>query len=155
MKKLPADVLRQLRTKFPNVPELESIVDAVFTEIAEKTFDDGSCSVQKFGTFYCYKAFSSKKGKFVPRFKFRISRSFTNSINSDEFTLQRINTTLERVFSDDKKENLKYQKIRDINLKNHNLVLNGQRKVRALTDEHEAYDEILDILDSGDSEDQN
>ena len=146
MYRLPVDIQRNLRNKFPDIEELDSIVNAIIDEICEKTFNDGSCSIYKFGTFYSYKAYSSKRGKFVPRFKFQVSRTFLNNLLDDEYTIQKITKTLERVFNREKEKNTDYQNVRKVNQKNQSQILNSQKIVREKTEERIVKDEIAEIL---------
>lgn len=146
MYRLPADVQRKLRSKFPDITELDNIVDAVFEEIREKAFDDGSCTIQKFGSFYAYKAFSKKRGAFVPRLKFRISRALLQNMIDDDYTLQRITKVVDRVFEKDKEKDPNYVRVRNINAKNQTTILNNQRKIREKTKVNVIEDEISKIL---------
>ena len=167
MYRLPKDIQKHLQEKFPKITNLKEIVSTIFEEIREKTIDDGSCQIGLFGTFYAYKAYSGRKGNYIPRFKFRISRSFLQTIVDDDYTLQRIEKTAARMYKDhvpiqppqlsDNPEKLEgMEAIRAYNIRSQNHILNNQRKVRAKTKENLAQDEILKILSEkfdGDEED--
>lgn len=144
--KLPADVKRALQNKFPNCKELDEIIDSIFSEIRDKAFNDGSCLINLFGTFYTYKTFNSKKNKYVPRFKFKISRAFSKSFIDDQFLIDKIDKTMSRVFDAEKSTNEKYIKTRKKNNDTQKSILNNQRKLREKIDENLAHDEIASIL---------
>lgn len=145
--KLPADLQRKIRNKFPKIDQLDEIVDSIFEAIINKTFDDGSCPIKSFGTFYSYKAFSNKKGIIVPRFKFRIARSLMNSICNDEYILERIEKVVKRVVdSNGKFANKEVQSCRDLNYKKQNEILYNQKIIKKQVLENLIHDEISDIL---------
>ena len=147
MHKLPADIQRKLKYKFPDVKNLDEIINLIFESILEKSFDDGSCSIQTFGTFYSYKAYSNKRGTYVPRFKFRISRALTNQMCDDEYMLQRIDKVLDRMVDAKKKFPKEEMHLRrNLNYENQNQIINNQREVRKKTKENIAQDEINKIL---------
>lgn len=147
MYKLPEDIRKIIHSKFPNVENLDEIVHSIFEEICEKAINDGSCLIHKFGVFYTYKAFSSKRGTFVPRFKFKISRTFAENMIQDVYILSKIQKVMKRVFSSEKEKNTNYVQKRDTNFKLHSAIVNGQRKIKEKVKERMIKDEILEILE--------
>lgn len=146
MYKLPVDILRKLKNKFPEIQNIEELVNMLFEEIREKSINDGACLIHKFGTFYTYKAYSGKKETFIPRFKFKISRSFSKKIEDDTYVINRIEKVLERFFINSKTENEKYIKNRSLNNQLQSEILNNQTKIKEKTKENISNDEIADIL---------
>ena len=146
MYRLPNDVQRRLRNKFPHISELDEIVNSVFEEIIEKTLNDGSCTVYRLGLFYSYKAFSKKRGTYVPRLKFQISRTLLNRMIDDEYVMQRITKVMDRVFDKEKETNPEYLRTRNLNYQNQTGVLNNQKEVRRKTQIKAVEDEISKIL---------
>ena len=89
MTKLPNDLIERLKLKYPGIP-IGQIASDIFDEIKEETFNLGSCTIGMFGTFYCYKTFSTKRGREAVRFKFLLSKTFNNQIIHDKFLLDKI-----------------------------------------------------------------
>ena len=90
MFKLPLDIRSHLKKDFPNVKNIDIIVDRIFELIFQKTIYDGACTIMKFGCFFAYKAYSSRMKKIVPRFKFALSRSMLKNLQDDEMLMSQI-----------------------------------------------------------------
>lgn len=145
---LPPDVMRKLRQKYPEVKNLNNIISDVFEEIREKAIDDGSCLVFNFGTFYTYKTFSQRLGTTVARFKFMISRSFSNNLRDDSYIQTRIQRLYERIFDKEKTKNPQYVENNKRNIRIHQKILNSKTELKNISkEEHKVHDEIYSILE--------
>ncbi len=95
MFKVPIEILVELKREFPDVPNIEVILDKTFEKIFKKTIRDGSCAITRLCTFFAYKAFSNRLHKIVPRFKFSVSRALRKNLAEDSYTVNQIPETRE------------------------------------------------------------
>ena len=89
MIRLPKDVEKKLQKKYPKL-NIKNFVRDLFTAVMQKSFDDGACTLREFGSFFCFKTFSSKDGKDVVRFKFRTARSLIRRLKEDKYLLKNV-----------------------------------------------------------------
>ena len=146
MYRLPQDILARLKRKYPDIDNFDEIVNCIFEEIREKSITDGTCPIHKFGSFYTYKAFSGRKGVYVPRFKFRPSRAFMNAMNNDFYIVRKIDKVVERVYNELNRTE-EHRILRDENYKAQQKVLNSQKKIKEKINENIVHDEIAKILE--------
>ena len=90
MFKIPRDIYIELRNEFPEVKNLDKIIDSIFDKIFKKTIRDGSCAIRKLGTFFVYKTISNRINQIVPRFKFLMSKSMRTNLGNDEYLMDQI-----------------------------------------------------------------
>ena len=88
--RVPKDILGEMKREFPEIENMESIIDKLFEMIFKKTIFDGACAITKFGIFFAFKTFSNRIGKIVPRFKFSMSRSMRKFLSEDAYMMDRI-----------------------------------------------------------------
>ena len=74
MIRLPKDVEFELKKKYQGI-NIKEFTNDLFMKILEKTFNDGASTIVGFGSFYCYKTFSSRLGHDVIRLKYNISKA--------------------------------------------------------------------------------
>ena len=103
MYSLPHDIETTLQRKFPNV-HMTAVIDNIFQTILEKVFKDGSCSIRKFGKFFAFRTYSSRRGTNVIRFKFKMSNVLVNTISTDEYLLEHIPIQLKNKFTEKNEE---------------------------------------------------
>lgn len=144
--KLPEEIFQKLKDKYSDV-DLKNLVNDIFEEIRDKSIQDGSCLIKNFGCFYTYKTFSSRKGSYVPRFKFRISRAFEKKFSSDSYIQNAIQTNLTRVFDKRKEQNPNYILNNRNNKKNQSSMVNSQRIIAENSADRIFLDEISNILE--------
>lgn len=132
--RLPKDIEFTLQKKYPDFKDMVYFVHDLFEAIKNKSFDDGSCTLSSFGSFYSYKTFSGKKGRIVVRFKFAISKSFNEAIATDEYIINKIDKNISHRIKLDtlKKE---WREHRDENKSMQNLFFNKKRETSRLTKE--------------------
>lgn len=146
MYKVPDDIEKQLKTKYPNV-KIKDFVHDLFVLIREKAINSGNCLIYGLGSFYTYKTFSEKEGKFLPRFKFRVSRTLLDKLIKDNFVLERIQSVMNRIFDKKKEQNASYIKNRIINKSLHDTVKNGNRVIHEEERKTKMEDAIYEILE--------
>ena len=78
---LPKDIELELQRKFPDT-HVTSIVNDIFQMMIDKIFNDGYCLIRRFGKFYAFNTFSSRKGKQVVRFKFKPSSTLLRIVSN-------------------------------------------------------------------------
>ena len=88
--KLPPDVVSSLKKEFPDVKNVEKIIDKVFDLILRKVIKDGACTITRFGYFFGYKSISSRTKELLPRIKFSISRTLRLDIQNDQYLMDQI-----------------------------------------------------------------
>lgn len=89
MFELPFDIEDQLQKKYPDV-HIRSLIQSLFQLILNKTIEDGNCTIRGFGRFSCYKAYSSRTKKTVPRLKFKISSRLSSRMINDQYILSKL-----------------------------------------------------------------
>ena len=88
--RVPRDILGELQREFPEVKNMETIIDRLFEMIFKKTIFDGACAITKLGVFFSFKTFSNRLGKIVPRFKFSMSRAMRKLLAEDAYMMDKI-----------------------------------------------------------------
>ena len=89
MIRLPKDVEFELKKKYQGI-NIKEFTNDLFMKILEKTFNDGASTIVGFGSFYCYKTFSSRLGHDVIRLKYNISKALNKSIKRDKYLLSKV-----------------------------------------------------------------
>jgi len=143
MHRLPDELENELQKKFPNV-HIRKLVDLIFRMTLEKALKDGSCYIREFGRFSTYKVKSTKLGKDVIRFKFRISTTLDKKIKTDQYYLDNIPASSNYLFGE-KNENICKDKK---NQREANVVAEKEAEKigRDRTKKHVLTDEISNIL---------
>lgn len=88
--RLPPDILSTLKKEYPDIKNIEIVVDKIFELIFKKTISDGACAITRFGNFFAFKVFSKRMGKIVPRFKFSMSRALRHMLSNDKYLMEQI-----------------------------------------------------------------
>ncbi len=88
--RLPPDILSTLKKEYPDIKNIEIVVDKIFELIFKKTISDGACAITRFGNFFAFKVFSKRMGKIVPRFKFSMSRALRHMLSDDKYLMEQI-----------------------------------------------------------------
>ena len=121
--------------------QIEKIIDELFEEIIKKTLYDGSCSILNFGKFFSYKVFSNFLGKFVPRFKFSVSRALTKKIRDDLYIQERMKELEKKIFELEKKENPEYIENRNRKIfENKNRILYNDKKLKQIAKQEKEFE---------------
>lgn len=146
MIKLPKDLEIKLKKKYPTVTNLEEIVNSVFQSIFEKAVEDGNCTILRFGSFFCYKTFSGRKGRDIIRFKFSISRKLDESIKTDDFLIKKVENFVKHDINLDRISDEKKQKIRNENQESKITIFNSKNTTKKKTHDTLVLEEVLSII---------
>lgn len=106
---LPEELENILKREFPQTP-IKNIVHRLFELIVGKTTQEGSCHIRQFGKYLAYKTYSTKTGKNVIRFKYKISSSLNGLISEDDYILNNIPSKTSAVFDEQNEEVCKDKK---------------------------------------------
>lgn len=106
MIRLPEDIENELQKKYPNV-HIQTLVQHIFQAILDKTLKDSSCHIREFGKFLAYSTISSKLGRSVVRFKFKLSTTLDSKIKVDDYFLNNVPAKAINVFADQHEEAVK------------------------------------------------
>lgn len=98
MFKLPEDVENDLKLKYPNFP-VRNFVNSLFQSIIEKSTSDGSCGIRELGKFLSFVTYSSRLGKDVIRFKFKVTPALNEKIRTDEYLIKNLPIKAKNPFS--------------------------------------------------------
>lgn len=144
--RVPSDILCDMKNEFPEIKNIELVIDKLFELIFKKTIVDGACSITRFGNFFAFKVFSKRVGKIVPRFKFAMSRAMRHILAADQYMMEQIPEIRQvspRVAVVEKNGDKTGGEIRRIAEKNRSVA-------RRKTIERVARDEIASILEESD-----
>lgn len=147
MYSLPNDLFLKIKSKYSNINEKEilNLINDIFDGILNKTFDDGSCTIRKFGSFSSYISFSKRKGKDLVKFKFVISKILNQQIRDDIIIKNKINKFVKRIF-DNKKINEDLLQRRASNYEKLLLTINNKKFTNKLTKNNEIREMIRGLL---------
>ena len=104
MFKLPEDVEIELKKKYPDVP-IKNFINSLFQLIINKSTQDGSCSIREFGKFISFVTKSSRIGKDVIRFKFKVTPALNDKIKYDEYLIKNLPVKAKNLFNKKNEEN--------------------------------------------------
>ena len=88
--KLPPDVVASIKKEFPEVKNINKLINSIFDKILRKVIRDGACTITRFGYFFGYKSFSNRIGQVLPRIKFSISRTLRLDIQDDQYLMDQM-----------------------------------------------------------------
>lgn len=145
MFKLSESAMRVLRDKYPNL-DMAEIVDTILTTIYETTVSEGACILYNLGRFYTYKNYSERKNKFVPRFKFKVSRSLVTKMESDQYVINQINTVAKTLVNENVSVNPKYIQRRTEKQNEQRLIRDNSLKLRENAKVNLMHQEVKDIF---------
>lgn len=154
MFKLSESAMRVLRDKYPNL-DMAEIVDTILTTIYETTVSEGACILYNLGRFYTYKNYSERKNKFVPRFKFKVSRSLVTKMESDQYVINQINTVAKTLVNENVSVNPKYIQRRTEKQNEQRLIRDNSLKLRENAKVNLMHQEVKDIFGGAKSEEVN
>jgi len=149
MFKLPIDIENEIIRKYPDVDVINLFHDLTTIAI-QKTCFDGSCNIRDFGKFIAYKIYSTRTGKDVVRFKFKLSTSFVNRLKNDKYLLEKLAIKIAVPFTEKNKQKCadKQDKKRYINTR----IPEIQKYTDEKTNHRIATQEILKILETPNEE---
>lgn len=143
--KVPPDVEKELRKKYPNI-EIDKIVHDIFDKILQKCFQDGSCTIREFGKFDCFKVFSSRIGREQVRFKFKTTVALINKIRNDSYLLDGLVSAKSKEFNDEHKKRCEGRdEQKRLNYEARKLASSKQKKN---TEEKLVKQKILDMINN-------
>jgi len=144
MYKLPEDVVKKIEKIYPEI-DVTKLVHVLMESIIEKTLQDGNCTIRELGKFTSYVAESSRVGRDIVRFKFKVSQAFTNKIRYDEFLLENLKKEAAAEFTEAHERNCKGKREK----RHLNIIAqsNAAKHSKQMTQENVAREEILKIID--------
>jgi len=144
MYSLPKDIELELQRKFPDT-HVTSIIDKLFQTMIDKIFDDGYCLIRRFGKFYAFNTFSSRKGKQVVRFKFKPSSTLLQIMNEDEYLIKNIPVKIKNVY--DEKNESRCKLFREQKLENIKAASLSRANSDKKTSEKITMNKIIEFID--------
>ncbi len=137
MFKLPEDVELDLQKKYQDV-KVREFVNSLFQAIINKATQDGSCSIREFGKFIAFVTDSSRIGKHVLRFKFKVTPALNDKIKNDEYLIKNLPIKAKNPFTKKNEENcLSKKDQRDANFiaQKHASILGKERTLEKIKQE--------------------
>ena len=144
---VPKVLSDRIAQKFPDVENIDEIVNAVFQDIVDVCIEYGTYLVNNFGIFSLYSAYSTKKGKILPRFKLKTSQYLIKNLANDIqcYTIVKKRFINAKPF-DTSKESEQLKRIHDLNMNSKQAEINFF-KYKPLIDERIKTDEISMIFE--------
>jgi hypothetical protein len=142
---IPEDLEIELQKKFQDV-HIKTVIQHVFQSIFDKTLKDGSCNIREFGKFVAFQTKSSKIGRNVVRFKFRLSSSLEKKIKTDDYLLNNIPVKSTAAFNEEHEEKCKNK--RDISKANANASKEAGSVGKIRTNCHVVEHEVNKIINN-------
>lgn len=140
MFKIPEDIEIELKSKFPNV-QIKDFINSLFRLIIEKTTSDGSCSIREFGKFISFVTTSSRLGKEVIRFKFKVTPALNDKIKMDEYLIKNLPIKAKNIFPEKNKKNCEsYEK------KQQRAINSAAQKAAGILGKEKTYEKITNNI---------
>jgi hypothetical protein len=140
--RLPEEIENALQKEFPQVA-IKKLVNRLFELVTDKTIYEGGCHIRQFGKFIAYPVYSTRTGKKVVRFKYRISASLTNAIK-DTYVINNIPSKPSAAFDAQNEEKCKDKKDhRQLNIKSQQY---ASKVGKETTKKKIVEDEVINII---------
>jgi len=149
MFELPSDIEQSLKRKYPSV-NINKLFNDIIHQLLEKTFNDGACTIKRFGKFTAFSKYSKIKGKNRVRFKFIVAKSFTQKIIDDEYLLENLPVQVPNDF--DEKHKLKCEGKEHEKECNREALRKSSENEKKVKNNRLARNEILNALMEDDDE---
>jgi hypothetical protein len=143
MFELPKDIKYELKKKYPEV-NVSSFFNDIMNAMINKTFDDGSCTIRKFGKFTAFQTYSTRLKQNVCKFKFQLSTTFNKKILTDKYLMQKLPVKKKTVFNENNQK--KCEQYKDQKKENYELRQLSRQTEKIKTNERLAKYEVLEIL---------
>lgn len=147
--KIPKDIEKKLKTKYPNL-NIQEFVHDLFDAVIQKTFQHGSCSVRELGRFVAFQTYSSKLERNIVRFKFRPALSLTNKIKKDPYLLSTLPIQSKHEFGEDHEKNC--QPHREKRNHNEEAIREAKKHEKEGTQEELVRSEVKQILNDNEED---
>lgn len=151
MLELPKDIKYNLKKKYPEM-NVSKVFNDFMDEIVEKTFNDGSCTIRKFGKFTAFQTYSTRLSQNVCKFKFKLSTTFNKKILTDEYLLKKLPLETKSTFGEENQQ--KCESYQDRKKENYKARQLSQQNEKVKTKQRLAKYEVLDILNEGENEEE-